>query len=185
MLPMPPSDAELYMRHLASLGSARPKLAQIPGDQPPILSIAFENTPDAGYTTGFTYGLSLTEHAHWPDALRPELMLTVQSTNSAWQTLAAVIAEGMRGASSFTYGATIDYGAPVAPDTAMSAFFCFAPLILEEQTARLQAASYAIQLVQLYPIYEGEVALIHRIGLEAFFRDERIDFLNLSRPDFT
>ena len=181
------NDAETYLRHLAGLGSARPKLARMPGnpDLPPILSIAFDNTPDTGYTTGFTCGLSLTEHAHWPEALRPELMLTVQSQSPAWETLAAVIAEGMRGASSFTYGATIDYGAPLAPDTEMSACFCFAPLILEEQTARVQASVYAIQLVQLYPIYEGEVAIIHRKGLEAFFRDERIDFLDPKRQNFS
>ena len=50
---------------------------------PGVTTIVYENTPEKGVITSFTYGLSLGHH---PDCRngRPELALTVRSDDFAW-----------------------------------------------------------------------------------------------------
>ena len=176
------TNAAAYLRHITALGGVPPQFHQIGGSDPPIITAAFVDSPDEGMTTAFTYGLSLSEHPNWEQA-RPELMVCVASLRPEWATIAGVVAAGMKGNSAFHYGATFDAGRPIAPDTAMTAFLLFGPLILDRELATVRLSGYDVRITQLYPIYEGEVKLIHRIGVEKFLGDERLNFVNPARQE--
>lgn len=178
------TDAENYLQRVTAVGGAAPQFHQITGSEPPIITAAFPNSPEPGMTTAFTYGLSISEHPNWTQS-RPELMVCVASMQPEWATIAGIVAAGMRGNSAFHYGATFDVGRPIAPDTGMTSFLVFGPLVLDREIATVHLTGYDVRITQLYPIYEGEVGLIHRIGVETFLGDERLDFVNPRRGDMS
>ncbi len=176
-------DIERYLNHLDSLGGPEPTFNPVSGN-PPVTSITYADTPQKGYLTAFTYGLSLGDHPVWTFG-KPELMISVKSNNIEWATAAAAVAFSMRGECPFSLGTTIDVGEPIASDSAMSAFFVFAPLILEQKSTIVKLSRYKLYINQLYPIYKGELDIIKAGGLEPFFKDERIDFADVTRRDFS
>ena len=137
------------------------------GSETAATSIVYENIPGEGMITGLSFGLSESDYADW-DLERPELMITVRSTEMAWGLLPGFLANELRGKHSFNHGHVIDLETTIANDSEMSAFFIFAPHIAldDKLTAIDIGEKYKIYMAGLCPIYKEEIEVFRQIGLE-------------------
>jgi hypothetical protein len=169
------SRAERYLAHLDKLsGGISPTFAHVDSTKPALKGvtvITYANLPNDQNTT-LTYGLSLAEHPDWSH-VRPELCLSVRSSDDRWPEAVGLLAEGMRGECPFRYGDVIDFGEPIAPDSKCSAFVVFAPAVLDPADCRIEVSddgADVIVLTGLYPIHAAEQQFISANGLEAFWK---------------
>lgn len=140
---------------------------------PRMTAFAFHDTPEPGLITGFTYGLSLSRHPLWIYG-RPELAVTVYSTDVGWPISIAIMADRLRGDCPFEFGDTIGIGDRITDETQMTAFVIFAPTFpLEKEATRIDVGDdLPIGLTGCYPIYESERDFIQRRGFEEFWKLE-------------
>ena len=149
---------------------------------PGVASIVYKDIPEEGYTTAFTYGLSLAEHPDWKFG-RPELCVSVASSNPSWARIGAFIANKLRGDCPFKYGQNINFGEQISDDSEMDAFFIFAPSTLDkEYYANIDiGAYYKIHIAGLYPMYATELETYADIGLEQFWHHPNFDNYKVNR----
>lgn len=184
--PHPSSPVKLYMQHLDNIFQQEPSFfrndSTIPGI-PGVSAIVYQDVPEPGYITAFTYGLSLVDHPNWKHG-RPELTLTVRSDQREWGTALAYIANELRGQCAFSYGETIRFGGPIAADSQMDAFLVFAPSILEREDyiAINTGESLPLTIAALYPIYSQEIPVYQAMGLQAFWHHPGFDLYDVQRP---
>lgn len=133
-------------------------------------------------TTVVTYGLSRVNHEDWKFG-RPELCISVESTDDAWQQVAGYLANQLRGEFAFGYGQTINFGGKISQDSDMDAFLIFAPSILErEDYLDIDIGlDYKISIAGLYPIYSRELEKIEVLGLEGFLKHPNFDLYSVKR----
>ncbi|MFJ6456202.1 hypothetical protein [Paenarthrobacter sp. NPDC091669] len=79
-----PTRLEQFLSHLDDLsGGIEPRFFPIekghPG-LPGVTAIVYDNLPECGMITGFTYGISLANHPLWRFG-RPELCISVKSND--------------------------------------------------------------------------------------------------------
>ncbi len=123
------------MEHLDGIFEIEPEFYPIASLQPGIpdvVSIVYRDTPEPAMVTGVTYGLSEVSHPDWKYG-RPEMMITVESADIRWAKVIAFVASRLRGDCPFRYGDTINFREQVAPESAMNAFFVFAPSIIDNE----------------------------------------------------
>jgi hypothetical protein len=147
-----------------------------------VTSIVYTDIPEKGFITAFTYGLSLVKHDKWKFG-RPELCISVKSSNMNWGTVVGYIANKLRGDCPFSYGQTINLGEQISPDSAMDAFFIFAPSTLEKD-GYLNidiGADYKISIAGLYPMYSDELKVYEEMGLEKFWHHPDFDNYSVTR----
>jgi Suppressor of fused protein (SUFU) len=137
-------------------------------ERPPVWSFAYEGFVEEGNLTAFTYGLSSVEHPKWKQG-KPELVISVDSVDKAWAFAAGFLVKRLRGQHSFTYGSLIRFGQRVTADSPMTAFLVFAPGVLDEGERQLKLVDRSINFAQLYPIYEEEIGVIERVGIDRWF----------------
>jgi hypothetical protein len=181
------SRAELYLEHIEELADAEPLFwlfGPEDGPLPPVTSIIYRDRPEAGLLTAFTYGLSLADHPDWKFGA-PELVLCVQSEDLAWGWAIAQAAARLRGDCPFSIGNTIRFHEQIAPESTMSAFLVFFPTVLDREAATVKLPDRTVHIVGMYPIYEGEVDLVNRIGPAAFWDLEAYDPHDVGRPDLS
>jgi hypothetical protein len=170
-----PTRVERYLAHLDRWsGGLEPRFFPVDRpdrSRPRITAIVYDEVPEPGHLTAFTYGLSLAEHDQWTQG-RPELSISVASDDVRWALAVAQLAESLRGECAFHYGDTIGFGGPVSEDSDLSAFVIFFPLALERDEAlgidvgdRLP-----VHIAGAYPIHESERRFIGESGLEAFWK---------------
>lgn len=180
-------DAEAFLDHFDALAvpiqSAFHKISE-DGVQPPLHVFSYQDTPEPGSLTAFTYGLSLVPHSSWKFG-RPELVISVSSQDLAWALAMGEIAYRLRGQCPFCYGNTIRFGTAVSDESEMSAFVVFAPTIMDRNEATVELTQWKIHVAQLYPIYEKEVSFIESDGLQAFFSHAGVDYTDVRRPLLT
>lgn len=178
-----------FARFLAQLDAifqlepeAFPFESPLPG-LPAVTALAYRDVPEDGHITGVTYGLSEVAHPEWRLG-RPELIISVESTDIAWPLAAAELARGLRGDCPFAYGNVINFGAPVAEGSQMDAFVVFAPAILDREAflGIDVGGPQPLNLAGLYPIHAAEGQVIEEIGLEAFWHHEGFDPYSVTRP---
>lgn len=182
---MSKSIAERYLDHLDRIFQQEPLFYQedsLVEGVPGVTSIVYTDIPEKGYTTAFTYGLSLIKHDDWKLG-RPELCISVESSNVNWGKVAGFIANKLRGEFPFSYGQTINLGEPISPDSEMDAFFVFAPGTLEkEDYLNIDiGADYKISIAGLYPMYSDELELYKEMGLEQFWHHPGFDNYSVTR----
>jgi len=135
-----------------------------------VTALVYRDLPEPGFITGLTYGLSLADHPEWRLG-KPELMITVESTDINWAIVPAIFADEWRGQQAFIYGSTMNHGEPICPETKMSAFVIFAPAILEPADCDIDVGEpRKVILNGCYPIHESERKFIQANGLEAFWK---------------
>ena len=180
------NPAGQYLKHLEGIFNVKPEFYREEDngeDLPAVSSIIYQQIPEPGMITGFTYGLSLANHPAWEHG-RPELTLTVRSEEAGWGAVAGYLANGLRGNCPFSYGNTIRFGQKIAPDSDMDAFLVFAPSIFEQPSDYQHidiGAPWKISIAALYPIYDSEVDLIDKFGLEKFWHHEGFDMYDVTR----
>ena len=181
------SRAELYLDHLDGLIDSEAQFQLFgpgEGDLPRVTSVVYRDQPEAGLLTAFTYGLSLAEHPDWKLGA-PELVICVESEDSAWGWAIAEVAAQLRGKCPFCVGNTINFHEQIAAESAMSAFFVFFTSVLDREAATIKLPDRTIHIVGMYPIYEGEIGLIERIGPVAFWESDGYDPYSVHRPDLS
>lgn len=176
------SRVELYMNHLDELFEMEPEFYNWSEENPGVTNIVYRHIPKKGMITGITYGLSLANHPDWIKG-KPELMITVESTDPSWTHAATHIANTLKGNCPFSYGNTIHFGKPISEESEMDAFLVFVPSILEQNDyLNINVNdSLPIHLTGLYPIYATEMKLIDDWGLEKFWHHPDFDLYNVNR----
>lgn len=154
----------------------------VPG-APKLVAMIYRDVPEAGHVTGVTYGLSEVAHADWQFG-RPELIISVQSTDIAWPLAVGDLANRLRGQCPFCYGNVINLGEQIADESEMSAFFIFAPSILERADFLNidVGGSQPVNIAGMYPIYDSERARFSELGLESFWHHPNFDLYDVRRP---
>ncbi|WP_295127760.1 suppressor of fused domain protein [uncultured Chitinophaga sp.] len=183
------SASELYLRHLEQIFQREPEFYTMESPVeglPGVTALVYKDIPEPGYITGFTYGLSLVEHPDWQLG-RPELCISVKSENMAWATVAAYMANHLRGDCPFLYAQTINFGDQIAADSPMDAFFVFAPSLLErEDYVNIDIGlGYKINIAGLYPMYAAEIPVLEAMGLEKFWHHPHFDLYDVNREMIT
>jgi suppressor of fused protein SUFU len=174
-----PGRVERYLAHLdRRSGGVEPIFQPIESTKPGLKGVTvmiYKDLPEPGYLTGLTYGLSLAAHADWRLG-RPELCISVRSTDVAWAHAAGWLAERLRGECPFTYGSTIDFHARVSPESSMTSFLVFAPAVLDRSDYAAIDVSPpgheghdVINIAGIYPIHDIERDHIAEHGLEEFW----------------
>src|SRR6266508_5401819 len=89
---------ERFLAHLDALtGNREPEFWPIESTKPPmkgLTAVTYPDLPEPGFLTAVTYGLSLADHELWRHG-KPELCISVRSTDRSWAQAAAFIAERM------------------------------------------------------------------------------------------
>jgi hypothetical protein len=185
---MSKTDPQIFLEHVTELMGGpediiRPVGERAPG-LPPIATFIWRDRPETGMITGITFGLSIVPHPEWRLA-RPELIVCMESKDESWPLAAASFANSFRGDKVFSFGDLFTLDTPISDESAMSAFFVFAPAIGEREQHRIELSRYAVHLVQMYPLYPGEVSLYQKIGLEKFWNLDSFDPLDPRRRDLS
>ena len=176
---------EMYLAHLDNIFQIEPKFypeeSLIEG-LPGITAIVYNDIPEKGYITAFTYGLSLVDHPEWKLG-RPELCISVESRNLFWPRAMSYVANQFRGKCPFTYGETINFHAKISDDSDMDAFFVFAPSTLaKEDYSNIDVGEdYKINIASLYPMYSDELDTYHKVGLKEFWHHPNFDNYDVNR----
>lgn len=132
--------------------------------------IVYDDLPEPGMITGIAYGVSLASHPTWRFG-KPELCISVRSTDLNWPLALGHIGEAQRGSNPFHYGDTINFGEKITPESGMTAFVIFAPAILDkpDYTGIDVRETLPINIAGLYPIHDAERRYIHQHGLKEFW----------------
>ena len=178
-----------FLEHLDAIFQTEPEFFPIESLNPGLPKLAcmvYRDIPEANHVTGVTYGLSEADHPSWHTG-KPELIVSVESTDVAWPLSVAEMANQLRGECPFGYGNVVDYGGKICEESDMSAFFVFAPAILQP-SAFLGidvGAERALNLAGMYPFYDSERALLAEVGLERFLRSPNLDLYDVRRAALT
>jgi hypothetical protein len=164
---------ERFLAHLDALtGNSEPEFWPIESTKPQmkgLTAITYPDLPEPGFLTAVTYGLSLAKHELWRHG-KPELCISVRSTDKRWARAAAFIAEQLPGECPFQYGDTLNFGEPISPESTMDAFLVFAPAVLDREDARVEVGEdHPVKIVGLYPLHRSEREFVRRHGLDAFW----------------
>ncbi|HVJ14496.1 MAG TPA: suppressor of fused domain protein [Polyangiaceae bacterium] len=174
-----------FQDHLTLVLEQEPEIFEfdstLPG-LPGVVCLVYREVPEPGMITGVTFGLSEVSRPEWLHA-RPELLIAVDSADIAWALAAAEAVNHLRGKRAFSYGEVIDFHQHVSEESAMSAFFVFAPAILERTSyAGIDVGGeQPIDIAGLYPIYDSERAIIGQLGLETFWNHPDFDLYDVQR----
>jgi hypothetical protein len=168
----PPTRVERYLAHVDRLSGGREPRFQPIGEPPgsdPLTSIIYHDLPGLGDLTALTYGLSLAEHPSWRYG-KPELLISVRSTDIAWGLAIGHLAKSLRGRCPFTYGDTINFGR-ITAESAMTAFLIFAPTVLDrpDYEGIDVGDQIPVNLAGCYPIHQIEQEYIADEGLQKFW----------------
>lgn len=149
---------------------------------PNLACMVYREIPEPAHITGVTFGLSEVGHPTWHRG-RPELIISVQSTDVAWPLAVAEMANQLRGHCPFGYGDVIDFGGKISEESEMSAFLVFTPSILAPHVALGidVGAEQPINIAGMLPIYDSERTVLAEIGLEQFCKHPRFDRYDVRR----
>ncbi|MBX7225570.1 MAG: suppressor of fused domain protein [Chitinophagales bacterium] len=180
---------EKYLEHLDRIFQTAPEFYKndsLIDDIPGVSSIVYKDIPEKGYTTALTYGLSLVRHENWKFG-RPELCISVESSNLDWGQVVGFIANKLRGDCPFSYGQTINFRQQISSDSEMDAFFIFAPSTLEKDDyLNIDIGTdYKINIAGLYPMYSDELEVFEKIGLQEFWHHQNFDNYSVNRKKIT
>jgi hypothetical protein len=184
MVAMSASHIGLYLDHLSGWADGEPEIHLVsPEDvEPPVFTFTYHDRFGENTISGFTYGLSLVKHPDWRLG-RPELFVSMDSSNIDWVLAAGYVATAWRGEKPYSAGDLFDLGAPISPDESeMSMLLVFLVTDLVPEFARIELPDGVVNLVQLYPVYASEVPLIEERGATEFLSMEGVDFHDPQRP---
>ena len=176
-----------YLEHVDSLTERKARFvrASSPDDEWPITVILYAPVSADDSFVSFTAGLSNGSHEAWKFG-RPELCISMRSTDERWGWAIGDIAHKLKGDCPFCFGDVVRFGTQISEESEMSAFVVFAPNFISKPATQISLPDWTINLAQMYPIYEGEIDYIESSGLEkflsrpgSFFEDPKR--LNLSK----
>lgn len=175
------SSAE-YLAAISKLTGSDGRIYEMtdPGDALPVSVAVYDNIPEVGHLTAFSFGLSSAVHSEWIGG-KPELMISVKSMDHAWALCMGEIVRTGRDSALFEYGSIIHFRERILDECPITSFLVFASSLLGSEHRSFRLSDRRINIAQLYPIYESEAKLIKDIGVERFFWELGIDFSNVDR----
>jgi len=185
----PRDRLEKFLERLDAIFKVEPEFfpfeSEIAG-APNLACMVYRDIPEVDHITGVTYGLSEVVHPSWRLG-RPELIVSVQSTDLAWPLAVAELANQLRGRCPFGYGDVIDFGRQISQESQLSAFFVYTPSILPPNAAlRVDVgATEPVNIAGMLPIYESERALVAEMGLQRFCEHPNFDRYDVRRAAVT
>ena len=185
-----PSRVENYLAHFDRLTDhAEPRFLPVGLTKPNLQGITmmvYDDLPP-GLLTAASYGLSLANHADWRSG-RPELCISVRSTDDLWARAVGHLVETLRGDCPFSYGETINFGEQITTESHMTAFVIFAPAVFDRSDYTNidvgipdHEGHDIINIAGIYPIHEVERQFIREHGLGTFW-DLDWDPYDVARP---
>lgn len=164
------SWAESYLDRLDEMSQLEARHFRVspPDVRPPISSVMYVDDIEPYPQYGFTIGLSSYEHCDWKIA-KPELCISINSIDPKWTLAVGELAYRLKGDCPFCYGDLIRFGCPISSESELSAFVAFAPSFMPREDTSIELFDRTISLIQMYPIYEDEIAWIDKFGMEEFF----------------
>lgn len=177
---------EIYLKHIEEICGEGGKFFKIsdPGENPPITVVSYPGVPESGCTTAFSFGLSSVAYPEWVNS-RPELVISVNSLDSAWPIAMGEIIRNGRGRCAFSYGMILDFGQPIAEDSKISCFLVYACTVLHDSDLAVQLPDRRIHLSQVYPVYKSETSAILEVGAEGFVTALGIDLFDVQRRPYS
>ncbi len=185
--------SELFVQYLIDQVGAYSSIVGIETRDPGlgmVLGVIYRDYPEPGLLTGFTYGLSAASHPDWKTH-KPELSITIESSEDNWVTALAQLVEWHRTSHPFTPGSLFHYGKAIAPDSLMDSFLVFNLAIGQSADGRpdpfqaIPLQEDTIQLYGVYPLYHEEVALIKQVGIHKFTGIREYRMFDIQRPDLS
>lgn len=177
------SDAEIFLERLTELfgqENAIHKVEPLVDGGRPVFIFFYENLPEDGTLTAITYGLSESNHPDWKIG-RPELIVSLDTEDKSWGMAAGFFASEYQGRKPFCYGDLFTLDAPISDESSMVGYFVFAPSFLTQQQATIALPNKTVHLAGMYPIYEEEIELYKKIGLEKFWKSDGFDMYDVKR----
>ena len=173
---------ERYLAAVADLAGGPGTVHEIAEpEEDPVSVVVYEDMPEDGLLTAFSYGLSTAVHPEWVLG-KPELMISVASRDIAWALCMGEIIRNARADALFEYGSVLQFGETIEDGCPMTSFLVFASNLLNAEQQGVALGKTRINLAQLYPIHESEGDLVLEIGAQRFFFELGIEFENLKRP---
>jgi hypothetical protein len=180
--------AEKYLNYLKEKINVNAEVLGVEADNDDCILVAVcPNYPEEGLTTGFTYGLSEVQKDEWNE-WKPELSITVTSEQMEWLLAAAHIVENHRHTSTFMPGSLFDIGNTIHPESEMQAFLVFNSSTDPDKifdNIELMSPNDMVKVLALYPLYVGEVEMLHKVGMRKFFGLPEYKLFTLNRPDLS
>lgn len=176
--------AQLYLEHLDWItGRSENVIRRIESSDsqlPPVWVFVYRDWPHPGFISAFTLGLSSVNHADWKLG-KPELMISVESSDEAWCFAIGHMAERLRGQCPFCYGQTINFHAEISEESKMDAFLIFAPPFLKKAQFSFDLGEFTCNIAGMYPMYSSEFPIYEQLGLEKFWHHPKWDPFNVTR----
>jgi hypothetical protein len=148
--------------------------------KPRIFVFYFEDLPEKGNLTAVTCGLSNANHPDWKFG-KPELIISLDTADRGWGRGAGYFASAFFGEKRFRYGDLFKVDDPLSSESPMNTCFLFAPSFLDKDQAKFEFSDRTIFLIGMYPMYDEEIEIYQRIGLEAFWHADGFDLYNPRR----
>ena len=120
------------------VGKAGRQLQMDAQTEAPFWIIAYDDVPENGSTTAFTFGVSSIHHSDWKHDL-VEIVININSKDDDWILSLAVIASALRGKCPFSYGNILRFGKSLAENSKMTSYLIFWPTILEKNQQKIFA----------------------------------------------
>ncbi|HSF17438.1 MAG TPA: suppressor of fused domain protein [Vicinamibacteria bacterium] len=178
--------AGALLEHLEELAGSRGKIRVLSdeGVSPALSVVTWADLPEPGHTTSCTIGLSFVDFAEWTES-RPELFISVASSDPAWGLAVGRTALRYRGEYGFCVGQPVEFGRPISEASDMTAFLPFWPVTLPADLARLTLTDGSkVSLIEMIPLYQGELEMIRRGGFGSFM-NANPDIYDVRRPDLS
>ncbi|MGW1757087.1 suppressor of fused domain protein [Streptomyces mirabilis] len=186
-----PDRLSRYLEQVDALTGAASTVKEIEpiGPEPGrLVAICYTGVPEPGYVTGFTYGLSLSGHPDWTSS-RPELSITVRTSEIEWASVPSRAVGALRGISAFRRGRVIGYMEPFVENSSMSS------LLLADPAGSWSSGSFdlgvdesgpergdIVDIIGAYPMYASEREFVKSNGFDAFWNLEWDRFDPLRAP---
>jgi hypothetical protein len=174
-----PERLARYVAQVSSLTAVEPRVRALLGrEQAParVVAVVCPGTPEPGHITGFSYGLSLVDHAGW-GPVRRELCLTVRSDDAEWAMIPGRMVAALRGMTAFDPGQAFSYAERFVEGSPLTS------AVLAEPASQWRAAAIdlgstdpgpaepdTIEFVGVYPVYPAERDLVYAHGFDALWR---------------
>jgi hypothetical protein len=174
---------EAYLKHIEGICGPDGRYFRITDDDeaPSISVVSYTNVPEAGCITAFSFGLSSVPREEWMNS-RPELVISVNSLDTAWPIAMGELIRNGRYRCLFSYGMILNFGQKITEESEMTCFLVFACTVLDDNDAVVELADRKVRFSQLYPMHQSESLLVKEVGVERFFFELGIDFFDVRRP---
>ncbi len=162
------TPADILLNHFDRIAGLTPRFVTVSdeGVKPAMDVAIYRGFPEPEAVTGFTVGLS---HFHPPGGGHKELTISMRDADERWALACGYVAFRLREQCPFACGDAINFRAPIAQSSRMSAFVIVHPMHIPSREAVVDLGVRRVEIIQLVPLYDEERLWLKNGGdLQAF-----------------